>query len=280
MILGIDIGGTKTQAVLFDEKGNAIKEKETGSCHLMNASSDEIITRLKQVNLDSMASVVIGYAGYGRSPEMRQEIRRLVDQAFGGRDVTLISDLELAEAAALEGKDGTMVILGTGSVVVSVHEEKTVKKGGWGYLLGDEGSGYAIGREVLRTFALEADGRMKKDAVFPEVEKMYGLSDPNELIAAVMEGSSVRRTEIARAAEIATGCADACESCRTILKKQAEKAADLIRSVAEAGETVAGMGGMMHAQNYIDLINEAGNHTFTLVPSKHEPVYGAYVLKK
>lgn len=280
MVLGIDIGGTKTQAVLFDENGNAVSEKETGSCHLMNASPQEIVHRLKEVNLDEQSSVVIGYAGYGRSPEMRQKIRKLVDQEYGGRDVTLISDLDLAEAAALEGKDGTMVILGTGSVIVSVHDGVSMKKGGWGYLLGDEGSGYAIGRKVLRAFALEADGRKEKDQIFTEVEKMYALSDPNELIASVMEGSSVKRTEIARAAEIATGCAESCESCQSILKREAQKAADLIGSAARTGETVIGMGGMMHAQNYIDLINQAADHAFTLIPCDHEPVYGAYVLKK
>lgn len=280
MIIGIDIGGTKTESALFDRNGSILKEHKTGSCHLMNADEKDIIARLKESNLTAEAPIVIGYAGYSRSKEMRDRIDALVRRAFGSRKVFLMSDLDLALLSALEGRDGTMVILGTGSVAVSQKHGEVKRKGGWGYVLGDEGSGYAIGRKALREYVLEADGRKEKDAVYEKINELFQLHDPNELINAVMKDGAPDRTKIAMAARTVTEQAGKCDSCAEIMRNAADEAVSLISSLAGPGETVIGMGGLMHAASYVQMINERASGKFILIPSVHAPVYGAYVYWK
>lgn len=276
MITGIDIGGSKTRAVLYDEEGNIIRHIETESCHLMNASAQEIMQRLKTADLDPSSPVVIGYAGYERSVIMRQKINDIVHAVFHNRPVTIMSDLDLAFLSALGGRDGTIAILGTGSVVMKKEKGQIQKKGGWGYILGDEGSGYAIGRKVLRVFAREADERLPKSIISDEVSRMFHLQNVNDLINAVLTDGRPDRSKIASASRIVTKHPD-CAPCHKILEESAQDVVQLILSVTKVNETVMGMGGMMKAQSYIQMINALADGRFYLQSSLHEPVYGAFI---
>ena len=71
-VISIDIGGTKTKAVLYDEQGQSLQEISLPSCHFMNAKEEEIKIRLQQCILDPQADIVIGYAGYARNEDMGQ----------------------------------------------------------------------------------------------------------------------------------------------------------------------------------------------------------------
>ena len=76
MVIGIDVGGTKTKAVLFDEDGNVVKEVVSGSAHPLNADDETIIKTLQKCLIDESSPVVFGYAGYGKNAAMRQHIHR------------------------------------------------------------------------------------------------------------------------------------------------------------------------------------------------------------
>ena len=106
------------------------------------------------------------------------------------------------------------------------------RRGGWGYVLGDEGSGYAIGREMLRLFVKQADHRAIPSHLFQEVMHLYDLKDPSELIGKIMEDGKVNRTLVAQ-------CASLCdkdgvlEEVRMILEEQAKQVAEMINSFSE-----------------------------------------------
>ena len=93
MLIGIDVGGTKTKAVVFDEHGRSVKEITLQSAHPMCATDDEIITILKQCMLDDQSPVVIGYAGYGKSEQMKEHISSLVHEALPDRIVVILGDI-------------------------------------------------------------------------------------------------------------------------------------------------------------------------------------------
>ena len=82
MLIGIDVGGTKTKAVLFDEQGRSVEDITLQSAHPMCATDEQIVSILEQCMLDDRSPVVIGYAGYGKSAQMKEHISSLVHEAL------------------------------------------------------------------------------------------------------------------------------------------------------------------------------------------------------
>ena len=141
MLIGIDVGGTKTKAVLFDEQGRSVKDITLQSAHPMCATDEQIVSILEQCMLDDRSPVVIGYAGYGKSAQMKEHISSLVHEALQDRNVVILGDIDTAVYSTLQEKDGITLILGTGSIALYRKGETLERRGGWGYVLGDEGSG-------------------------------------------------------------------------------------------------------------------------------------------
>jgi len=278
-VISIDIGGTKTKAVLYDEQGRSLQEISLPSCHFMNAKEEEIKIRLQQCILDPHADIVIGYAGYARNEDMQKKIRQTVQEVFAKQTVYLMSDIDLAVLGTLEGQDGITVILGTGSVVLKKEEGNVKCYGGWGYLLGDEGSGYAIGLKALQTFVKQADGRMAKDELYQEIMWLYDMQMPSEIIAKTIKDGRIDRTDIAAIAKIV--CEDACPSCHAILCEAAKEAAALILTAYTGNERVVITGGMAHAASYMKILKDTlQEKNCSIEKAVHDPVYGGYVYWK
>ncbi len=273
MVISVDVGGTKSKAVLYNENGDVLNEVVVGSCHPMQNDDETIINNIQACILDDNAPIVFGFAGYGRSQSLKDKIDWLVAKACGNHPYHIIPDTEMAMYSTLLGHDGITVILGTGSVAFRKESAKTTQIGGWGFVLGDEGSGYELGQNVLKTFALEADGRKRKGIIFDSVTELYELNTPNELIAKVVDHGIVKRTLIAKAARIAL---DHPEECLEIIKTSASNAAKLITSAQTDDLPVVITGGLSHSQYYMDAIQSYLSHIHIEV-AKHEPVYGGYI---
>lgn len=276
-MISIDAGGTKTLAVLYDRNGNVLKKTEEKTCHPMNTSEEDIISVLSQCMLDESSDVVLGCAGYGRSKELKQKIERCVKKACGGHHVCIISDMDMALEAALEGKDGLAVILGTGSIAVLRENGRMVRSGGWGFLLGDEGSGYEIGRSVLRSFARMADGRMEKDGLYEAVMRQCSFHDPNELIERAVENGKVNRSFVASFARLALKHIE-WPSAREAVEYSARQAALLIASLAEPELPAVATGGLSKSARYMDCINALLPAEIRIVSARNEPVYGGFIV--
>ena len=273
MLIGIDVGGTKTQAVLFGDDGSIIKEVKLPSAHPMCAQDDEIMSILQQCMLDETSDVVIGYAGYGKSETMRQHIESVVSTALKDRHVVILSDIETALFSTLEDRDGITLILGTGSIALQRNNGAIERRGGWGYMLGDEGSGYAIGLAILRHFVLQADHRAEKDELYQAVMNHYHLSDPSQLIETIMDHGKPDRTLIASASIISSSFSHH-PVIRNILHTSAIEVYEMIQSFHNDSETIVITGGMLHNSAYMEEIRH-------LLPqvliATHPQVYGCYV---
>lgn len=273
MIISVDVGGTKSKAILYNDDGDVIKEIVVGSCHPMQNDDETIIKNIHACMLDENAPIVFGFAGYGRSQSLKDKINKLVKQACGNHHYHIIPDTEMAMYSTLLGHDGITVILGTGSVAFRKEKDQTTQIGGWGFVLGDEGSGYEIGQNVLKTFALEADSRKNKSMIFDSVIQLYNLNMPSELITKVVDQGIVQRTLIAKAARIAL---DHPEECLEIINASAKNAARLISSAQKDELPVVITGGLSHSQYYIDTIQSYIPHIQIKV-AQYEPVYGGYI---
>lgn len=164
--LAIDAGGTKTQCVLADES-RVLARASTGSIKLMRVSEQEATTRLHimlaevaasaSVSLTAITRICIGLAGLS-IPAVRAWATAAITAKVSG-ELILLGDEEIALDAAFTGGPGILVIAGTGSNVIGrAPDGRLHSAGGWGPILGDEGSGYWIGLEAIRA-ALRAHDR-------------------------------------------------------------------------------------------------------------------------
>jgi glucosamine kinase len=156
--LAIDAGGTKTHCLLADET-RVLERATAGTVKPMRVSEPEATARLHAmlsevaanagVSLSHITRTCFGLAGLS-SPAVRAWASRVLSEAVSG-ELILCGDEEIALDAAYTGGPGVLVVAGTGSNVIGRAADGTLfGAGGWGPVLGDEGSGYWIGLEALR----------------------------------------------------------------------------------------------------------------------------------
>ena len=102
----------------------------------------------------------------------------------------VVNDALVALEAGAPGKPGVVIISGTGSIAYGRNgEREAARAGGWGYVLGDEGSGYWIGRAALRAVLREADQRGPETALTPLLLKYFGIEAAQGLLHEVYSGN-------------------------------------------------------------------------------------------
>jgi glucosamine kinase len=162
-LLGLDIGGTRSRARLW-AGGQVAAESQGPSASLAAAGPQVAEAALAALLRDVQAgaagaepldAICVGSAGLSL-PGARQFLLAHLEPLARSGAVVVVSDAALVLPAA--GLDtGVAVICGTGSVAVGACADRTVQVGGWGYLLGDEGSGYWIVREAIRALLERRD---------------------------------------------------------------------------------------------------------------------------
>ncbi|MEJ9231857.1 ATPase [Peribacillus butanolivorans] len=161
-IIGVDGGGSKTEAVAYDLEGNKLSEGKSGYGNLLineKQAIANIIQAIEQcvapINNGNCQYICLGLAGYG-GVENPQGIKSALSKAFN-TPFTIVNDGIIAHAALLKGKDGILTISGTGSVSIGIHNSIEKLAGGWGHILGDEGSGYWIAMQTFIKMTKEED---------------------------------------------------------------------------------------------------------------------------
>lgn len=169
IFLGVDGGGTKTQAVLLDENGQIIGEGVAGASNPLRVGIEtalaNIFTAIENAcdaanrSRSDIAAIVCGLAGVRRA-DLRASIKRRIAQNYRLKAIEVTTDAEIALYGVNPGKAGLVLIAGTGSVCLGKNDkgEKAVA-GGWGPLAGDEGGGAGIARRALQSIAKASDGR-------------------------------------------------------------------------------------------------------------------------
>ncbi|MGA2437274.1 MAG: BadF/BadG/BcrA/BcrD ATPase family protein [Acidobacteriaceae bacterium] len=167
LFLAIDAGGTKTQCLLADET-RVLARDTAGTVKLMRVGEPEATARLQAmlaevagaagVPLNHIARTCFGLAGIG-SPAVRAWASRVLSSSVSG-ELLICGDEEIALDAAFAEGPGILVVAGTGSNAIGRTDAgETFGAGGWGPVLGDEGSGNWIGLEAIRA-ALRAQDRI------------------------------------------------------------------------------------------------------------------------
>nr|WP_312289784.1 BadF/BadG/BcrA/BcrD ATPase family protein [Clostridium chromiireducens] len=203
-IIGVDGGGTKTEATAYDSDGKAIRTSIKGFANLLNNKEkalENIITAIKEIidELENheLCGVYLGISGseVGNNAAI---IRENIKDRLGIESVVM-HDSEIALKAMLKGKDGILVIAGTGSVAFGVNNNLTARCGGWGNLLGDEGSGYKIAIDAIKRMIFEEENDLSPSELSREIMNKLQISSVDEITRFVYSST---KDKIASLAEI------------------------------------------------------------------------------
>jgi len=210
-VLGIDAGGTKTVCQLADENGEVLAESRRGGANLQAAGELEVEKVLHEVMEEAIGdhevrptAICLGIAGVDR-PDDARVVRGIMKRIGYKAKVLVVNDALVALEAGAPGAPGIVLIAGTGSIAYGRNEHnQAARAGGWGYMLGDEGSGYWIGRAALRAVLREADRRGPATRLTGLLLNYYGVARAQDLIAQVYHGG-LRPSAIAALAQCVQG---------------------------------------------------------------------------
>lgn len=204
-VAGLDGGGTKTDVLVSDLDGNIIYRSQSGALNYNGESGKNIEENIKNIFADisihagpseDCSAICIGTAGIGNiAAEM--SLRQAVINTGYKCPLLIVGDHETALLGALNKSFGMILIAGTGSICHGKNASgKTHQTGGFGYLIDDEGSGYAIGRDVLSAVVRSYDGRMQETIMTELVLSHLKLSSVQEIVGFVY-GKNTNKRDIA-----------------------------------------------------------------------------------
>lgn len=301
-IVGIDGGGTKTEAVVIDTSGNRLFGC-TGESTNSKAIGFEQASRHLEAVLDKVLqheacaserclAVCIGMAGTDTAEEKQavEAVLRAYQTRVGAAfEVFVRNDAEIVLMASLRREYGIAVVSGTGSIVFGCTPEgRRYRVGGWGHLLGDEGSGYQIGLHALQAVMRSHDGICPATALTDMIRRTYGLDSITELKTYIY-GPDIRKKDVAAFAELCInaskqGDAVAVRIIEGAAAELAVAAAALVRKDAwfPDSDLVTTGSVFKHSPLFADTFRQTISETFPglrLHPASEQPAaYGAALL--
>src|SRR5262245_27481994 len=192
-VLGIDAGGTKTVCLLADEQGAIVSEARGPGANLHTAGELAVEKVLHQVMEEAIGdrmfadrpivpcAICLGVAGVDRADEA-QIIRAIMRRIGYKSRVLVVNDALIALVAGARDEPGILINAGTGSIVYGRNASfEAARAGGWGHMIGDEGSGYWIGREALAAVMRGSDGRGPETALTARILANFSVADVSRL---------------------------------------------------------------------------------------------------
>ena len=162
--LGIDAGASSTKWVVSDGRTISVRgSSEPMDGHIYREESAERMDRvLKEIGQKARGITAVYLGITGLSNPTQEQITKKLNERFVGAKVLVIPDIELAYRAHFEPGEGIFLYAGTGSVAIHITEKnEVIQTGGWGYMLGDEGGGFWIGRESIRRILTKWDSGLE-----------------------------------------------------------------------------------------------------------------------
>ena len=193
-VVGVDGGGTKTEAVIMDANLRVIGEGRSGPSNPLRVGITAAAAAVREA-IDSacaaanlrradLVAAEIGLAG-ARRKELRERMRETLATLSIG-EVEVVTDADIAMYGATDGAPGVVVIAGTGSICCGINARgKSFCAGGWGPIAGDEGAGAWLARRALRAVAHASDGRGPETLLTELACSYFHVSTPDDLTTAI-----------------------------------------------------------------------------------------------
>lgn len=284
MVIGIDGGGTKTEAVLVDRaSGVVLRLLDVGSNP--NVSGFEAAARTLGGMIDrcravgEIEAICLSLAGAGTPDIEARMAQAMRAQAPPACRVRVGSDALGCMSSGIKRADGVVVIAGTGSAAFARRDGAYFRVGGWGHLIDDAGSGYDIGRLGLRAVLRAHDGRAPETAMTQRFIDHLGGARPWEALALIYEGGKQR---VAGFAPVVLGTERDAQA-QAIVDRACAELAQMARTAgahiqsARQGIPVVAAGSIWKSDRiFIGVRRELGAG-YRLLRPQRRPVFGAAV---
>ena len=286
-ILGLDGGGTKTDMALCDESGRVIARAIGGAASLTGQTQEaafghieETVRRVTAPIGGEQAEIAAFFAGIsgGGLAANREKFRALFARLLPNARVRENASAAVNALSAGIGRgDGVIAIAGTGSSVFARAKGEMRQVGGWGYLLGDEGSGFDLGRRALRAALYDLDGRGEKTCLKEMCEEKAGCA-LRELIVGLYSQDSKR--VIASYAPLLLAAAERGDG--AALRELEKAAGDMAHAIATAAaccekKRVVMGGSVWKSEIYRKSVEGALGEGYEMIAPSLPPVYGSVV---
>ena len=283
-LIAIDSGGTKTDAVLFDETGHILSRSLTAGCNAMDIGIDTACQHLLSVlqalarQLPPGGTLAAVYSGVAATDYFGGALGKFVRPYFPGVPMRFEDDAVNLISGTLGHRDGCCIISGTGSSLYARIGGKIIHLGGWGYLIDTGGSGYAIGRDALLAAFRYCDGRSGKTLLYDLIRDRMGMP-PEDNIPGIYAGGRPYIASFAHTVFQARREGD--EAAEQICQKAVRALAELTYAAERhfGGPYQGVLGGGIFAAfpEYAQALKEQASPMATLIRSEVPPVLGGVI---
>lgn len=300
-LLGIDGGGTTTEAWFADVGCRVLGRGTAGPSNAkavgLDAARDALDTAIRgafqAAGLAPMPAdvVCLGLAGFDR-PDDRKTLARWANEACWARQVVIVNDGDLVVAAGTPEGWGVGVIAGTGSIAVGrAKDGRTARAGGWGHLIGDEGSAYNVVLNALRLVARQTDGRAPRapghGCFGQRICAALGVTEPSQIVTTIYARDFDRARIASLAPQVLRACAEDSNASEQLLVPAGVALAEMVAAAARSLGWSSGIlplavaGGFLLAATVVQqaMIDQLIHQGYQVaVTSVTDPVRGAVVL--
>ena len=294
LYLGIDGGGTSTRAVLVNERGEILGQGKAGPSNIHNVGTKASGSALLEATQAAFAAAGIprraavwAFLGTAaiKAPQDAEAMEEVARPLALAENVRVVTDAENVLAGGLLGRPGIVLISGTGSVAYGRNARReTAACGGWGYFLGDEGSGVDLGKRAVQAVARAADGLGPETAFTRTILADLGLDNPHRISHRIYIKGFSPQEFASLAPRVIEAARQNDEVARRIVQEAVEALTGLVRNLAQrlfADEPVEIVlsGGIARSGPVLQPLLEA--HILRSVPGSRivepalEPVLGA-----
>jgi len=299
-LIGMDGGGTKTHCLLTDENCNILYECSGGPSTFLILGTEKVSETLAGLIQESTAylkikpedilSVVIGTTGAGRRSDAEKLERDFLVYANSiGLPINnfhVESDAKAALEGAFSGQPGCILIAGTGSIMFGMDEEGAVQRvGGFGRFIGDEGSGYMLGKKGLIVVAKSYDGRGGKTILSDLISEKFNISSSEVLITELYRNNF----DIASVAPLVLEAAEkGDEAALAIIEQELDELMLHVKAMREKIKTpvmdISFIGGILsndniYSRKFIEKIHKKFKDVNIKKPDSN-PAFGAVLMAK
>jgi len=282
-IVGIDGGGTHTRIELRDMENRMVRRGEFGPFNINSIGKDAFRSLLREVfawcgAMTACDRICVGGAGIS-NPSAREILAEELERSGFTGKWKLCGDQEIALRGAMDGP-GVVLIAGTGSICFGKNAAgETARSGGYGHLIDDCGSGYALGRDVFSSAVRSIDGRVKGSGILQAVcDRLEGGA---EKIVPFVYGPKTDKAAIAQFATIALDLArQGDREAWSILRREAAELAQMVGAVQEKLDMpncrIALLGGLISSENpFRQTVAEKLACLGTVIAAEHDALWGA-----
>lgn len=290
--IGIDGGGSSLRVVVVNENMEVIAQQSGGTANpgiIGHDASAQLLRNtiraaLSEISPDDITGVGIGVAG-ASAVHSSQWLYEVVRDVTPHAHIVPSSDFEIALVGANGERQGLLLLSGTGSIAYGINEQgKSAQAGGWGYLLGDEGSGYWIGLQAIKLVTRAADGLIMPTNFTKQILTTLELEKPSDLIAWLYRSETPRTRDIATLAPVVLDSVihdlSAAQIVSTAAHHLSQMASVVIQRLKMQKPKIAFAGGLLESDNPLSQQVCRLLELPSLPVPRYPPVIGAALLAK